>query len=874
MVQRLMITPVIVLLAILLCACQPLLDPSQLPASGTVPPLTAVQLTLSPSSQTQSLSAAEIFAKISPSVAFIETPTATGSGALVDHGYILSNAHVVWPYQKVRVVFPDGSEYVDVPVQSWDLTADLALIGPLDVPQTPIALTDGGELAIGSDVYLIGYPAEVEEFPQPTVTNGILSRVRTWETIDYSFFQVDATTVGGQSGGILVTHKGEVIGVSTFYYGGFGLAGSVADTIERLNAMLGNPSDIAIDMRPLLGASFALSQTGVLEGNWDTQLFILNEPVDTEVSLTIRGFGQPRVSVLSLNNSFVGTVPLKAEEDEATLDFTVEEEVPYLVEIAQASNNKNEFSVESTHPLGIYEDPDDNRLLSLDTTIMGSMETTRDSDRYEIELTKDEIVQISVDALEIDPFIRLTYASNTLEESVSDDDSAGGMFGQDAQLVYRAPEDGTYQLLIKNYDNSVGTYFVTVETASPDAKLTEPVTTRELFGSGIGNLTWYKNEEYNFAILRPAAWSEVPGSNCAPGATACYAGPAVYLITEEPLSQLPKRDRNRDGYLSILTDNLSLQPGVVIEAQEPITTLQKLKADQLTFSAQLGRAKGKRFIYVDEEEQVAFNVTIVSEAAVYPLIEPFIDYIFETFRQWKPEALEEDAVYYLDRGARFSMIHEYEEALVAYNESLALDPALVQAYASRAWVHYHLEDTTAAIADLEKAIELDPTDVERYLSLGTFYWRLSDYDKALTKIDEGIAIDPERADSYNQRALVNVFLEKYDDALTDLEEYEALNDGELAPGVIDTRAFVYLMKGDLENAKADYQETYRKDFRSAYTLLGGGIIYAKLGDLAQAKALITEGYEQLQDDEVEERTLNPQLRTLLELAQEIVAREK
>lgn len=57
----------------------------------------------------------------------------------------------------MRVVFPDGSEY-------------------------PVPLVDPGGLPFGSDVYLIGCPAEYEAFPQPTITTGILSQLCSWET--------------------------------------------------------------------------------------------------------------------------------------------------------------------------------------------------------------------------------------------------------------------------------------------------------------------------------------------------------------------------------------------------------------------------------------------------------------------------------------------------------------------------------------------------------------------------------------------------------------------------------------------------------------------------------------------------------------------
>ena len=46
----------------------------------------------------------------------------------------MANAQVVWPFESVRVVFPDGSEFLEVPVKGLDVVADLAVIGPIDTP--------------------------------------------------------------------------------------------------------------------------------------------------------------------------------------------------------------------------------------------------------------------------------------------------------------------------------------------------------------------------------------------------------------------------------------------------------------------------------------------------------------------------------------------------------------------------------------------------------------------------------------------------------------------------------------------------------------------------------------------------------------------
>ena len=137
--------------------------------------------------------ASQIFANVSPSIAFIDTETGTGSGVLIEGGWIVTNSHVVWPYTSVRVVFPNGAEYRNLPVRYYDHLADLALLGPVSTPTQYATMLDGEALPIGSPVYLIGYPGEYEGFPQPTMTEGIHSRLRQWDPGPFTFYQSDST---------------------------------------------------------------------------------------------------------------------------------------------------------------------------------------------------------------------------------------------------------------------------------------------------------------------------------------------------------------------------------------------------------------------------------------------------------------------------------------------------------------------------------------------------------------------------------------------------------------------------------------------------------------------------------------------------------
>ena len=96
-----------------------------------------------PTAVTETLTPAQIFRKVSPAIAFIQTATSTGSGVLVAGGYLVTNAHVVWPFDAARVVFPDGTAFNGVPVKGWDLLADLAVLGPIDAPAQPVTCSTG-----------------------------------------------------------------------------------------------------------------------------------------------------------------------------------------------------------------------------------------------------------------------------------------------------------------------------------------------------------------------------------------------------------------------------------------------------------------------------------------------------------------------------------------------------------------------------------------------------------------------------------------------------------------------------------------------------------------------------------------------------------
>lgn len=423
-------------------AATPSIEPSATPTSLPTPSL--IPVTLSP---------AQVFDVVSPAVAFIETPAGTGSGVLIEDGYVVTNYHVVWPYEEARVVFPDGSDYPDAPVLAWDPLADLALIGPLETAISPLGLADGEDLVIGSEVFFVGYPSESDEYPQPTIARGILSRVRQWESGEVTYFQSDAAIAGGQSGGVLVSGLGEVVGITGFSFGegNFGLAASVMDILPRLERLMVRDDVAGIGSRRLPVSGGEQNHPYVtLKHRWDHQIYVIREPVGTQIEISADG-GEADIALVVYDVS--GDTPVYADDGAPgpeALTLVTEWDVPYFVGLFQYSPSSMTVSVEASHDLIPYLDLDDNRGVAKGQTIYGYLDHPGDTDYFALPLRKGETVNVLVDSILINPYLMIAQPGDPEEAWVFDYNSGGGLFGTNPELTFAAPERGIYLIIVQD----------------------------------------------------------------------------------------------------------------------------------------------------------------------------------------------------------------------------------------------------------------------------------------------------------------------------------------------------------------------------------------------------------------------------------------
>lgn len=164
------------------------------------------------------LTAQQVYDAIVPAIVEIHTfdenrkQIGTGTGFFVNEkGEIITNFHVLEGADSASIKLFDGAEYEITGVRDYNIELDLARIFVETENESWLEIDDG-EVQTGDTVYAIGSSLGLTN----TFSSGIVSQASRLEN-GVSWIQTTAPISPGNSGGPLVSSRGKVIGVNTWY---------------------------------------------------------------------------------------------------------------------------------------------------------------------------------------------------------------------------------------------------------------------------------------------------------------------------------------------------------------------------------------------------------------------------------------------------------------------------------------------------------------------------------------------------------------------------------------------------------------------------------------------------------------------------------
>jgi serine/threonine protein kinase/Flp pilus assembly protein TadD len=217
----------------------------------------------------------------------------------------------------------------------------------------------------------------------------------------------------------------------------------------------------------------------------------------------------------------------------------------------------------------------------------------------------------------------------------------------------------------------------------------------------------------------------------------------------------------------------------------------------------------------------------------------------------------------------------FNDARIAFEKAVALDPDFAMAYYNLAYANYNLENNEAREAAIKRAktlslkttekerlyieadyasmVEKDPEKydrirlqiVERYpkekevfLSLGESYSNRGAYNKALIEFNKALDLDPDYGEALNDLGYLYLDVGDFPKAIEHFKKYVSLSPGEANP--VDSLAEAYFDMGRLDEALVNYKEELKINSGLENPYFSIGYIYALRAEYAEAMRWIDQ----------------------------------
>jgi hypothetical protein len=308
---------------------------------------------------------------------------------------------------------------------------------------------DEDAVAIGSEVYLIGHVDGEGELPTPSVARGLVTRIRQWTSGNMSYLQTDIPVEKGQSGGVLMSDRGEVIGLvgHVITRNDFALAAWSVDVLSQVTELIsGDDSSERID-RKLPDSGGALEHDLLFErSDADGFAFVLNAPLGADFEITIEAdsftyllLSGPKGEYIFRTTAYDGKI--------GKLDRTILTGGPHMITITTQAP-RSQIHLISNLPLIEFDDPDHQTSITIPAEIKGVIDYSSDADRFSIDLEQGESIYVAVESLNFQPTLSVGFVGALVNQRLQASPKQPSSLAHTYHITYLAPFTGEYVLSV------------------------------------------------------------------------------------------------------------------------------------------------------------------------------------------------------------------------------------------------------------------------------------------------------------------------------------------------------------------------------------------------------------------------------------------
>jgi tetratricopeptide (TPR) repeat protein len=133
-----------------------------------------------------------------------------------------------------------------------------------------------------------------------------------------------------------------------------------------------------------------------------------------------------------------------------------------------------------------------------------------------------------------------------------------------------------------------------------------------------------------------------------------------------------------------------------------------------------------------------------------------------------------DAAGLVLRGDALVKTKNYSQAIVAYDQAIALDANSFNAWNGKADALNRARNFTEALAASDTALALQPSNTKGWINRGYILYNLGRYDDELKAYETAISFEPDNADAWFNKGYSLAGMKRYDEAIEAFDRVKVL----------------------------------------------------------------------------------------------------